>query len=123
MREDIVKEWFESWFHPEWRKFHEIFEDDVYYSESWGPEYFNIKEIEDWFMNWHKHSKLVTWDIKQFIHSGDNTIVEWYFCCQDANEEKDSFDGVSIIKWSPANKISMLKEFCSSLPKYNPSTK
>lgn len=119
MKEDMIGEWFMAWFDPTWEKFHDVFEDEVYYSESWGPEYNGIGDVRKWFSKWHLHSKLVSWEIKQFYHTENNTIVEWYFCSRD---EKSSvgFDGCSIIEWGQNGKIHSLKEYSSSLPKYNP---
>lgn len=119
MRENIIKQWFYSWYDPTWNEFEEIFEDNVYYSESWGPEYSGIEEIRKWFTHWHTHSKLERWQINNFMHIDDKSIVEWTFSCSDKNG-KTIFDGVSIIQWSQNDKIQSLKEYASSLPKYNP---
>lgn len=37
MKEDLIIEWFQSWFDSHWNNFEVIFESDAYYSESWGP--------------------------------------------------------------------------------------
>ena len=95
MKEDLIIEWFQSWFDSHWNNFEVIFESDAYYSESWGPEYKGIIEIKKWFNDWHEHFKLDKWEIKQF-------------------------DGISLIEWSPNSLIKSLKEFGSSLPKYDP---
>lgn len=119
MREEIIKEWFQAWFDPEWNRFQELFESDVYFSESWGPEYSSVEEIATWFKKWHHHSKLITWDIEQYIHSIKHTIVVWHFSCAN-NESISEFDGCSIIEWGANEKILSLKEYSSTLPKYNP---
>lgn len=49
MKEDLIIEWFQSWFDSHWNNFEVIFESDAYYSESWGPEYKGIIEIKKWF--------------------------------------------------------------------------
>ena len=119
LKEKKIKEWFESWYNPSWNIFDEIFENDVYYSESWRPEYFGIFEIKKWFSKWHFQSKLLKWEIKLILHFDCYTMVEWRFGCSD-NGEVTEFDGVSLIEWSDDCKISSLKEFGSSLPKYAP---
>lgn len=119
MREDKVKEWFIAWFDSEWSEYNNVFNINAYYSESWGPEYTGVIEIKEWFNNWHTHSELISWDIKKFYHFDSSTIVEWYFHCRDCKEEHE-FDGVSIIEWDSNEKIKSLKEYASSLPKYNP---
>lgn len=120
MKEKIISEWFNAWFDPKWNDFKTCFDKEIYYSESWGPEYSGIEQIEMWFHQWHKQAKLNSWDIKKFIHIGDITIVEWYFSCLD-NEKLHEFDGVSIIEWNQRMQIKSLKEYASSLPKYNPN--
>lgn len=115
----MIKEWFMAWFTPKWNHFHAMFEDDVLYSESWGPEYQGVSEIRQWFTKWHTHSECLTWDIKRFYHTENATIVEWYLCCKD-HESKHEFDGCSIIEWGKHNKIATLREYSSTLPKYQP---
>lgn len=117
MRETIIREWTNSWHDPKWDNFYNIFEEDVYYSESWGPEYCGIEEIRTWFSKWHTHSKLEKWEIKNILNVDKCSVVEWYFSCFDDNEIS-GFDGVSIIEWSDNGKIASLKEFGSKLPKY-----
>lgn len=121
IREAIVKEWLIAWFTPEWNQFSDVFDQNAYYSESWGPEYHGISEIKQWFTKWHRHCECVAWDIKQFHHTEAVTIVEWYFSCKD-DEKKHEFDGCSIIEWNQNDRIVSLREFCSTLPNYMPET-
>ena len=100
MKEDLIIEWFQSWFDSHWNNFEVIFESDAYYSESWGPEYKGIIEIKKWFNDWHEHFKLDKWEIKQFIHTNKHSIVEWHFSCIDLDGVHE-FDGISLIEWSP----------------------
>lgn len=118
-KEKKIEEWFESWFDPAWNHFENIFNENIYYSESWGPEYHGILEIKQWFTNWHHHSCLLKWNIKQYIHKGNNTVVEWRFACQD-QQKNNEFDGLTWIEWDDTLKIKVLKEFASVLPKYDP---
>ncbi len=104
MKEDLIIEWFQSWFDSHWNNFEVIFESDAYYSESWGPEYKGIIEIKKWFNDWHEHFKLDKWEIKQFIHTNKHSIVEWHFSCIDLDGVHE-FDGISLIEWSPNSLI------------------
>lgn len=115
----IIEEWFFSWYDPNWNAFSNVFEENAYYSESWGPEYFGIEEIRQWFIKWHTRSTLEKWEIKNIINHNEYSVVEWYFCCCD-KKDRNEFDGVSVIEWSTNNKIVSLKEFASILPKYRP---
>lgn len=60
------------------------------------------------------------WDIKQFFHKEDQTIVEWYFKNQMKNGKIEAFDGVSLIEWTSNNKILSLKEFGCNINNYDP---
>ena len=120
MKDRIIKEWFKSWFNPEWDNYNEVFESEIYYSESWGPEYIGIDEIKLWKDKWHKNLYLIEWNIIKINHINNISFVEWYFSCSD-NEKVNEFNGVSIIEWGINDKILSLKEFASSLPKYNPT--
>ncbi len=118
-RQKIIKEWFLSWFDNKWNKFEKVFDNNVYYSESWGPEYNNLDQIKCWFKKWHDGSKLIKWDITSFIHSDNYTFVEWCFACKN-NDKTTEFDGISLVAWNEVEKIKVCKEYGSSLPKYNP---
>ncbi|MFV0394896.1 MAG: hypothetical protein ACK5LC_10955, partial [Coprobacillaceae bacterium] len=96
LRDTIIKEWFTSWKTTEYNDFNTIFSKDIYYSESWGPEYYGVDEIKRWKVKWHTHSSLNEWIIKNIIHTDTYSTVEWYFSCND-KEGKQDFDGVSII--------------------------
>ena len=65
-------------------------------------------------------SKVLVWDIKQYFHKDNQTIVEWYFKNRMDTGATDEFDGVSLIEWTPDNKIKFLKEFGCNLNNYNP---
>lgn len=85
-----------------------------------GPKYYGIHEIKLWKDKRHKSSYLIDWDIIKINHINNTSFVEWYFSCSD-NEGINKFNGVSIIEWGISDKILSLKEFSSSLPKYNPT--
>ena len=64
--------------------------------------------------------KVLIWDIKQFFHKENQTIVEWYFKNKMDNGSIEEFDGISLVEWTPDNKIKYLKEFGCNLNNYNP---
>ena len=118
-KEKKIKEWFKSWFDPSWNQFENIFNENIYYSESWGPEYHGILEIKQWFTTWHQHSRLLKWNIGQYVHKNNISVVEWQFACQD-QQKNNEFEGLTLIEWDDDLKIRVLKEFASVLPKYDP---
>lgn len=118
-KEKQISKWFESWFEPTWNQFEDIFSQDVYYSESWGPEYRGIQEIKKWFRQWQQQAYLLKWDIKKIIHKDKYSVIEWNFACND-HQKIHEFDGLTLLEWNHALKIKSLKEFASSLPKYRP---
>ena len=66
---------------------------------------------------------VIAWDIKQFFHKENQTIVEWYFKNVMEKGDIEEFDGISLIEWSEENKIQSLKEFGCNLHNYNPYQK
>ena len=60
------------------------------------------------------------WDIKQFFHKDNQTIVEWYFKNKMNTGNFEEFDGISLVVWTKDNKIKELKEFGCNLNNYNP---
>ena len=66
---------------------------------------------------------VIAWDIKQFFHKENQTIVEWYFKNVMEKGDIEEFDGISLIEWSEENKIQSLKEFGCNLNNYDPYQK
>ena len=60
------------------------------------------------------------WEIKQFFHKENTTIVEWYFKNEMNNGNIEEFDGISLVEWTKDDKIKSLKEFGCNLNNYNP---
>ena len=98
----------------------DIFTEDVIYTESWSPQYNNRKTVKHWFQEWNTRGKVVIWEIKQFFHKGDQTVVEWYFKNEMNNGDIEEFDGISLVEWTEDNKIKALKEFGCNRNTYNP---
>ena len=87
---------------------------------SWSPQYNNRKTVKHWFQEWNTRGKVVIWEIKQFFHKEDQTIVEWYFKNEMNNGSIEEFDGISLVEWTEDNKIKALKEFGCNRNTYNP---
>ena len=60
------------------------------------------------------------WDIRQYFHKGDQTVVEWYFRNQMDNGTVEAFEGMSLIEWAGDGKIRFLKEFGCNEDRYDP---
>ena len=97
-----------------------IFTHDAVYIESWGPEYHGIEKIRHWFWEWNDRATVLAWEIRQFFHKGDQTVVEWYFKNAQDDAPSEEFDGMTLIRWSSDGKIAFLKEFGCNLNRYDP---
>ena len=118
-REKIIHLWFEMWLTKQDLGIDNIFAEDVIYIESWGPQYANRQLVKHWFQEWNTRGKVVVWEIKQFFHKENQTIVEWYFKNEMNNGRIEEFDGIS---WWNGQRIinKSLKEFGCNLNNYNP---
>ena len=114
-----VQKWFEMWLNQNSQGIEELFCRDSIYVESWGPEYIGLNAIRHWFEEWNTRGRVKTWEIKQFFHKDEQTIVEWYFCNEMKDGRKEEFDGLSLIKWENG-KICFLKEYGCNINNYNP---
>lgn len=63
---------------------------------------------------------MLEWEIKQFFHKDNQTIVEWHFKNKMNEGKVEEFDGISLIVWTADNKIKALKEFGCNCNNYNP---
>ena len=96
-REEIIRRWFAMWLEGKDQGIREIFAEDCVYVESWGPIYHGVQAVEHWFSEWNTRGKVVTWEIRQFFHQGDQTVVEWYF------RTRWRTDGPRILTESPSS--------------------
>ena len=119
-REKIIRLWFDMWLAKKDLGIFNVFSDNDVYIESWGPEYHGSKKIKLWFEEWNTRGTVLQWDIKQFFHKENQTIVEWYFKNGMNNGDIEEFDGISLIEWTEDNKIKSLKEFGCNRNTYNP---
>ena len=119
-REKIIRLWFDMWLNQQDLGIDDIFTDDLIYIESWGPKYKNRELLKHWFNEWNTRGKVLIWDIKQFFHKDNQTIVEWYFKNKMNTGIFEEFDGISLVVWTKDNKIKELKEFGCNLNNYNP---
>ncbi len=109
-KETIIRMYFDMWISHDFSKISDVFSEDIYYSECYGPEYFCLSEIHLWIGDMLKKQIVLQWDIKRFLHCGDTVVVEWFFKERQGDVD-NGFDGVSIIEFDIDNKISMIKEF------------
>ena len=94
-REDKLHAWFDMWLRQTDDGILELFVPDAVYVESWGPEYHGVDAIRHWFMEWNTRGRVLTWDIKQFFHKENQTVVEWYFKNAMNDGRVEEFDGLS----------------------------
>lgn len=119
-REKTIRLWFNMWLQKKDLGLERVFTEDAVYIESWGPEYHGAAKIKLWFEEWNTRGTVLQWDIKQFFHKGDQTVVEWYFRNRMDDGKVEAFDGMSLIKWAQGGQISFLQEFGCNESRYDP---
>ena len=60
------------------------------------------------------------WDIRQFFHRGDQTVVEWDFANRMEDGRREVFEGMSLIRWTAEGRIARLQEFGCNRDRYDP---
>ena len=119
-RESKIRQWFSMWLDKQDTGIEELFAPDAIYIESWGPEYHGSEKIKLWFEEWNTRGTVERWDIRQYFHKGDQTVVEWAFRCAMTDGTVQSFDGLSLIRWNEAGQICFLQEFGCNENRYDP---
>lgn len=119
-RESKIRQWFSMWLDKQNTGIEELFAPDVVYIESWGPEYHGNRKIKLWFDEWNTRGTVERWDIRQYFHKGDQTVVEWVFRCAMTDGTIQSFDGLSLIRWNEAGQICFLQEFGCNENRHDP---
>ena len=74
-REAAICQWFDMWLTKRDTGIRDLFAPDAVYIESWGPEYHGADKIAWWFTEWNRRGTVERWDIRQFFHKGDQTVV------------------------------------------------
>ena len=118
--ENKIQQWFSMWLDKQDTGIDSLFASDAVYIESWGPEYHGSRKIKLWFDEWNTRGTVQRWDIRQYFHKGDQTVVEWAFRCVMADGTVQSFDGLSLIRWNEAGQICFLQEFGCNENRYDP---
>lgn len=119
-RESKIRQWFSMWLRKQDTGIEELFAPGTVYIESWGPEYRGREKIKLWFEEWNTRGTVERWDIRQYFHKGDQTVVEWVFRCAMTDGTIQSFDGLSLIRWNEADQICFLQEFGCNENRYDP---
>ena len=110
-RERTIRLWFDMWLRAEDLGIEGIFAPDCIYVESWGPRYQGRDKVALWFREWNTRGRVVRWDIRQFFHKGDQTVVEWSFRNEMKDGRVEEFDGLSLVRWDGEGRIAFLQEF------------
>ena len=118
-QQEKIRAYFNAWIDNNVHVLQDILSDDILYSECYGPEYRGLNQVNIWFTDWNKCGAVRRWDIKQFVHQKNISVVEWYFECIYDNTI-DGFDGVSLIEFGDDGKIISIKEFQSKSEHYFP---
>lgn len=119
-REQIVRLWFAMWLKKRDLGISEIFTEDAVYVESWGPEYRGSAKIRHWFEEWNTRGSVLVWDIRQFFHRGDQTVVEWRFENAMEDGRREHFEGMSLLRWAEDGRIRFLQEYGCNEDRYDP---
>ena len=119
-REQRIRLWFDMWLQARDLGMEEIFAPDCVYVESWGPRYVGRDKVAHWFQEWNTRGRVLVWDIRQFLHQGGQSVVEWLFHCAMADGTEQRFEGLSLIRWAPDGRMAFLQEFGCNLERYNP---
>lgn len=119
-REQRMRQWFDMWLRGSDEGVEELFDQGAVYIESWGPEYHGLEAIRHWFREWNTRGRVLRWDVRQFFHKEDQTVVKWYFQNRMDDGRVEAFDGMSLVRWTAEGKICFLQEFGCNENRYDP---
>ena len=105
-RETAVRLWFDMWLKKADLGILHLFAPDAVYIESWGPEYRGAEAIRHWFEEWNTRGTVLQWDILEFFHKGDQTVVRWTFRNRMNDGRREEFEGMSLVRWTRDGRIA-----------------
>ncbi len=109
-REEIVARYFNAWIVKDASALQTFFTEDILYTNAYGQHYQGLDQVKRWFEDWNQQGNVTEWQIKQFIHQGAISVVEWHYQCA-YHSTLSAFDGVSLIYFDDQDHIVELKEF------------
>ena len=119
-REQAIRRWFSMWLTGADTGISTLFARDCVYIESWGPAYQGSAAVARWFEEWNRRGQVLRWEIRQFFHRDDQTVVEWLFACRTEDLGETCFEGLSLVRFDGEGRIAALQEFGCRLPHYDP---
>ena len=100
-REQKIRLWFDMWLQAKDLGIEDLFAPDCTYIESWGPKYEGVDKVASGSGS-GTPGKSDRWDVEQFFHKGDRTVVEWSFRNGMKDGTVEEFHGLSLVRWDPA---------------------
>ena len=93
-REAAICQWFDMWLTKRDTGIRDLFRPGRGVHRSWGPEYHGADKIAWWFTeSGDRRGTVEQWDIRQFFHKGDQTVVEWTFANRMDDGRREVFEG------------------------------
>ena len=115
----MISRYFKSWINKDPSGMEECFSKDITYIECYGPVYQGREQCLRWFRDWNAKGSVLIWDIKEILTIDSSSVVQWYFECEYENN-RDGFDGVSIVDFNDHGLMASIKEFQSKAEHYYP---
>lgn len=117
--EDIIRAYFKSWLHKDDSVMRQHFHEQIIYTECYGPRYLGKKQCLQWFHDWNDKGSVLKWDILKIDIALNTCYVTWYFECE-YEKNVEGFDGISVICFDSAHKITVIDEYKSDHEHYCP---
>lgn len=118
-REACIRQYMQGWLDANEAELLAVLSPEIRITESHGPEYVGLLEVQQWFRAWHEQGWVLRWDALQFLHQGEETVVKWYFQCRYSGHV-DGFDGLSLVRFNPDGRILAIEEYQSKAQHHRP---
>lgn len=105
----LVNDYVEGWVEADIVKILSPLDGKCYITESHGPTYHGINEVERWADEWFVTGKVDKWNIGSFFYTKNTAFFEWSFTCT-VGGKTDSIDGSSVVQFKN-NKIYHIHEY------------
>ncbi|MEK3793260.1 nuclear transport factor 2 family protein [Paenibacillus sp. FSL R7-0204] len=66
-REQRIRQYFDSWINKDSSMLSTIFDPNIVYTESYGPQYRGFDTLLLWFEDWNTHGTVLNWTIKHYF--------------------------------------------------------
>ena len=113
-REKKIRSWFDMWLMQRDTGIEKLFAPDAIYTGKLGAAVQRLRCHPSLVCRVNTRGKVLAWEIKQFFHRDNQTVVEWYFKNEMSDGRVEKFDGLSLVVWTEDGRFNRSRNLAAT---------